>query len=134
VIKSAGRPRTTVRISAEYTNEQKHLGSSIDDFLKDEGIFDEAQAQAIKEVIAGQLADAMKKKKISKSRLATLLKTSRSQVDRLLDLRTTSPSQACSVLRLSLAAGLRSNSFETVLFRLIHHPQRSSRVPVCADG
>ena len=64
---------------------KKHMGSSIDDFLKGEGIFDEAQAQAVKEVVAWQLAEAMKKKKISKARLATLLKTSRSQVDRLLD-------------------------------------------------
>ncbi len=64
---------------------KKHMGSSIDDFLKEEGIFEEAQAQAVKEVVAWQLAEAMKKKKISKARMATLLKTSRTQVDRLLD-------------------------------------------------
>jgi predicted XRE-type DNA-binding protein len=64
---------------------KKHMGSSIDDFLKEEGIFEEAQAQAVKEVIAWQLAEAMKKQKISKSKMATLLKTSRTQVDRLLD-------------------------------------------------
>jgi len=64
---------------------KKNLGSSIDDFLKGEKIFEEAQAQAIKEVVAWQLARAMKKKKISKSRMAALLKTSRSQVDRILD-------------------------------------------------
>lgn len=64
---------------------KKHIGSSIDDFLKEEGIFEEVQAQAIKEVVAWQLAEAMKKKHISKNRMATLLKTSRSQVDRLLD-------------------------------------------------
>ena len=43
---------------------KKHMGSSIDDFLKEEGIFEEAQAQAVKEVVAWQLAEAMKKKKI----------------------------------------------------------------------
>jgi predicted XRE-type DNA-binding protein len=64
---------------------KKNIGSSLDDFLKEEGIFEEAQAQAIKEVVAWQLAEAMKKKKISKARMATLLKTSRTQVDRLLD-------------------------------------------------
>ena len=63
----------------------KHMGSSIDDFLKQEGIFEEAQAEAIKEVVAWQLAEAMKKKNISKARMAMLLKTSRTQVDRLLD-------------------------------------------------
>jgi hypothetical protein len=51
------------------------MGSSIDDFLKEEGIFEEAQAQAVKEVVAWQLAKAMKKKKNSKARMAALLKT-----------------------------------------------------------
>ena len=64
---------------------KKHMGSSIDDFLKEEGIFEEAQAQAMKEVVAWQLAEAMKTKKISKNKMARLLKTSRTQVDRLLD-------------------------------------------------
>jgi antitoxin HicB len=64
---------------------RKHMGSSIDDFLKDEGIFDEPQAQAVKEVVAWQLAEEMRKKKISKARMAAMLKISRSQVDRLLD-------------------------------------------------
>ena len=64
---------------------KKHMGSSIDDFLREEGIFEEAQAQAVKEVVAWQLAEAMRTKKISKVRMATLLKTSRTQVDRLLD-------------------------------------------------
>jgi len=64
---------------------KKNMGSSIDGFLREEGIFEEAQAQAVKEVVAWQLAKAMKKKKISKNKMATLLKTSRTQVDRLLD-------------------------------------------------
>ncbi len=64
---------------------KKHMGSSIDGFLKEEGIFEESQTQAIKEVVAWQLAQAMKKKKISKARMAILLKTSRTQVDRILD-------------------------------------------------
>jgi antitoxin HicB len=64
---------------------KKHMGSSIDDFLKEEGIFEEAQAQAVKEVIAWQLTEAMKRKKISKNKMAAMLKTSRTQVDRLLD-------------------------------------------------
>ena len=64
---------------------KKHMGSSLDDFLKEEGIFEEAQAQAVKEVVAWHLAEAMKKKKISKNKMAALLKTSRTQVDRILD-------------------------------------------------
>ena len=66
---------------------RKQMGSNIDDFMKQEGILEETQAQAIKEVVAWQLAEAMKRKKISKSRMAAMLKTSRSQVDRLLDSR-----------------------------------------------
>jgi hypothetical protein len=62
---------------------RKNMGSSIDSFLKEEGIFEEAQA--IKEVVAWQLAEAMKKQKISKNKMAVLLKTSRTQIDRLLD-------------------------------------------------
>lgn len=64
---------------------QENMGSSIDDFLQEEGILEEAQTLAVKEVVAWQLAEAMKTRKISKSKMAALLKTSRSQVDRLLD-------------------------------------------------
>ena len=64
---------------------EKHIGSSVGDFLNREGVSQEAQTRAITEVVAWQLAQAMKKKKISKSRMAALLKTSRTQVDRLLD-------------------------------------------------
>lgn len=80
---------------------KKHMGSSIDDFLKSEGIFEEAQAQAIKEVVAWQLAEAMKKKKISKNKMAALLKTSRTQVDRLLD-----PKNDITLSSLQRAAGV----------------------------
>jgi antitoxin HicB len=64
---------------------KRHMASSVDDFLKEEGTFDEAQAQAVKEVVAWQLAETMKKEKISKNKMAKLLKTSRTQVDRLLN-------------------------------------------------
>lgn len=64
---------------------KKHIGSSLDDHLKEEGTFEEMQALAVKEVVIWQLTDAMEKQHLSKARLAVLLKTSRSQVDRLLD-------------------------------------------------
>ncbi len=72
-------------MSKKRKNRKSHMGSSIDDFLKEEGIFEEAQAHAVKEVVAWQLDEAMKKQKISKNKMATLLKTSRTQVDRLLN-------------------------------------------------
>jgi predicted XRE-type DNA-binding protein len=63
----------------------KHKGQSIDAFLKEEGVFEEFQARAVKEVIAWQLAQAMKERKLSKRRLAAMMHTSRTQVDRVLD-------------------------------------------------
>jgi len=72
-------------MSKKRKSRKTHMGSRIDDFLKEEGVFEESQAQAIKEVVAWQLEEAMKKQKISKNRMASMLKTSRTQVDRLLN-------------------------------------------------
>ena len=55
----------------------KHKGSSIDEFLKEEGAFEEFQARAVEEGIAWQLAQGMKERKLSKRRLATMIHTSR---------------------------------------------------------
>ncbi len=60
-------------------------GSTLDSFLKEEGVLEEFRAAAVKEVIAWQIQQAMKKKKLSKNRLAALMETSRAQLDRLLD-------------------------------------------------
>jgi len=81
----AGSDRLQEWIKGVRRMTREHLASSVDDFMEEEGDFEEAQTQSIKAVVAWQLAQAMKKKKISKSRLAALLKTSRTQVDRLLD-------------------------------------------------
>ena len=62
-----------------------HWGSTLDDFLKEEGLYEEVTAGAIKRVVAWQLNEAMKKNKMTKSRLATLMHTSRAQIDRILD-------------------------------------------------
>ena len=63
----------------------KHRGSGIDDLLGEEGVLEEFQARAVKEVIAWQLGEAMKARKLSKRKLAELMHTSRTQVDRVLD-------------------------------------------------
>jgi antitoxin HicB len=62
-----------------------HLGSSLDTFLKEEGVQEVFEAQAIKEVIAWQLGEAMKAQSISKNGMAKRMKTSRTQIDRLLN-------------------------------------------------
>ncbi len=65
--------------------KNKHIGSFFDDFLKDDGIYEEAESHAVKRVIAWQLEQAMKDAKISKAEMARRMMTSRSQVDRFLD-------------------------------------------------
>ena len=65
--------------------DNKHRGPTLASFLEEEGVLAEFQAKAIKEVIAWQLAEAMKERKLSKNRLATMMHTSRTQVDRVLD-------------------------------------------------
>ena len=78
-----------------------HLGSSLDDFLREEGIFEQTQNRAIKEVITWQLTQAMQEQSMSKTRMAALLQTSRSQLDRLLD-----PSSDVTLSTLERAAAL----------------------------
>ena len=80
---------------------KKHHGSTLDSLLKEDGVYEETQALAIKEVVVWQLTEAMEKQSLSKARLATLLKTSRSQVDRLLD-----PTRDVTLSTLQRAAAL----------------------------
>ena len=61
------------------------IGSSFDDFLKEEGIYAEVSARAIKRVIARQLDILMHDQGLTKSALAKRMQTSRTQLDRLLD-------------------------------------------------
>lgn len=65
--------------------KKKHIGSSLEDFLGEEGILESSTAKAVKGVIAWQLAEEMKAKHITKKGLADLMNTSRAQVDRILD-------------------------------------------------
>ncbi len=59
--------------------------STLDDFLSADGKREDFEAVAIKEVLAWQIAEAMKKSNLSQARLAVRMNTSRSQVSRLLD-------------------------------------------------
>ena len=63
----------------------QYSGSDFDDFLKEEGIFEEVTARAQKRHLVLQLLDAMEQSQLNKSQLAVKLQPSRSQVDRLLD-------------------------------------------------
>ena len=61
-----------------------HLGSSLDDFLHEEGIYDAAKAEEVTRVISWQIAEEMRKKGITKMQMAEQMHTSRTQVDRIL--------------------------------------------------
>jgi len=61
------------------------IGSSFDDFLKKDCIYEEVTARAIKRVIARQLDALMEDQGLTKSELAKRMRTSRAQLDRVLD-------------------------------------------------
>lgn len=63
----------------------KHKGSTFDNFLEEEGLLEDAEAIAIKRVIAYELEQTMKKEHLSKSEMAIRMHTSRSALERLLD-------------------------------------------------
>lgn len=62
-----------------------HIGESFESFLRDEGIYEEVTATAIKRTIALQITHEMAVQKISKSEMARRMKTSATQLGRLLD-------------------------------------------------
>ncbi len=66
-------------------NEQ-HIGSSLDEFLEQEGLLEVASAMAAKRVIAHQIRQGMLERRIGPTELARRMGTSRSTVDRLLDM------------------------------------------------
>lgn len=65
--------------------KKKHIGSSFDDFLKEESIFDHSSAVAVKRVIAWQIEQEMIKQKLTKTVMAKKMHTSRAALNRLLD-------------------------------------------------
>ena len=66
------------------TRRNKHIGSSLDEFLKEEGVVAETRAVALKNAIAWQVQKAMEKEKITKVEMARRMHTSRAALDRLL--------------------------------------------------
>ena len=68
----------------------KHVGSHFDDFLRGQNLLAQAEATAVKRVLAFQIDQAMKKKRLGKSTMAEKMGTSRAALDRLLDAENTS--------------------------------------------
>lgn len=64
---------------------KRHIGSSFDDFLEEEGLLEEVTTVAVKRYIAHQLSRKMSEENLSKAEMARRMETSRSALDRLLD-------------------------------------------------
>ena len=83
-----------------------HIGSSLDDFLQEEGIYEEVTAKALKKVLAWKFAQAMKAQRVTKTMLAKRMGTTRAQLDRILDPENTSMT-LMSMVRTAAALGQR---------------------------
>ncbi len=81
--RSGDGPQT--QIGEIKLKKRKHLGSSLDELLAEDGTLAEAEAAALKRVIAWQVERGMGEKRISKSDMARAMRTSRAALDRLLD-------------------------------------------------
>ena len=66
------------------TKRNEHIGSSLDDLVKEEGVLEETRAIALKEAVAWQLQQTMEKQNITKVEMAKRMHTSRAALDRLL--------------------------------------------------
>ena len=89
----------------------KHIGSAFSDFLEEDGRREEAEAIAVKRVLAWRLAEAMTAQRISKAEMARRMKTSRKALDRLLDPENVSVTlitmeKAAHALNMKLMVGL----------------------------
>jgi antitoxin HicB len=82
--------KVTAKSHAKAKKPNKAIGSGLDDLLKEDGVLNQAQAEAAKRVIAWQVQKMMESQHISKAQLARDLETSRGAVDRILDSENTS--------------------------------------------
>ena len=64
---------------------KKNIGSTFDSWLREEGLYEEVSATAIKRVVARQVEAAMHAKGLTKAEMARRMHTSRAAIDRLLD-------------------------------------------------
>ena len=84
------------------TAQNQHIGSSFDDFLHQEGIFEEVERTALKRTLAWLLTKSMQEQGISQAEMARRMKTSRTSVRRLLD--PTNPSATIDTMEKAAAA------------------------------
>lgn len=68
----------------------KHRGSSLQDFLKKDGLLAEVEAAALKRALALKVADLMEQQDFNKTKMAAEMRTSRAAINRILDPENTS--------------------------------------------
>lgn len=110
----------------------KHIGSTFDSFLQDEGIMADVEMAAAKRITTLQVERLMEKSGVTKTELARRMRTSRAQVARLLDPGTPSVNLATlfkaaaalgKTVRLSLVEPTASSA------RPVRQPPRVARKP-----
>lgn len=82
--------------------KNKHIGDNFDDFLREECLLEEVEANAIKRMVAFQIAQEMKRRKLTKTEMTHRMKTSRAALERLLD--PSNPSVTLSTLERAASA------------------------------
>jgi hypothetical protein len=118
------RAQARARLARRTRKANPHQGPSVESFLREEGIFEEAAARAVKEVLVLQIEAAMAREGITKVEMARRMATSRAALDRLLDLGNGSVTlatlfRAASALGAELRTELRGARFA--------RPRRSAR-------
>jgi len=115
VARAISKRKTGARSGARMIRRNPREGSTLDDFLRDEGFYEEATTTAIKETIAWQIARVMEKLGLTKTEMAARMDTSRAALDRLLDPKNESVTlgtllRAADALGLELQLGLRGTT------------------------
>lgn len=115
--KSRARPRVvqaraTRARPGRAASPNPREGSTLDDFLRDEGLYESATAAAVKETIAWQISQVMVRLGVTKTEMAARMGTSRAALDRLLDPGNESVTlatllRAAEALGVELRVGLR---------------------------
>lgn len=89
--------------SKKRKSKNIHAGSSFDEFLKEEGIFEYCQEVGAKYAFVMQLQDEMERQELTKEEFAKRVGTSRSALNRLLD--PTKPSNLRSLVNAAAVVG-----------------------------
>ena len=86
--------------------KNSRIGSSVDSWLREEGIYEQTSSRAVKRVLARQLQAAMDAQHVTKVEMARRMGSSRSALDRLLDPSNDSVTLA-TLRRAAAAVGLQ---------------------------